>query len=277
MSLKNTVFLAGIAFSATTLADMTDIKNADNQVSVQFISTQIDYTETGNNLYGVNGVTLDTENGHIQGGSILVSTMKDWLLGNDYLEAEYSHADGFTNYVGGLYYSNNGSYGSYTRQNSATLADYHLRYGKGFSLNNRVMLTPYAELGHHDWNRGINNGIDYTHQYYGAGLLGQYSPFPKLVLNAGAFAGKTYRATLAVSTIPGVLTGFSTGLGSSDLYQTSLGADYAFTAHIHGNLGIEHTQFKYDATVPEASCGGCGETPSASVYTTLKIGLGYAF
>lgn len=261
--------------SAASFANSSDIKAANNQAAIQYVSTQVNYTETGNGLYGNNGATLDTENGTVPGVGIFITTMQDWWLGNDYLQIAYSRNSGSTNYIGG---AADGStpYGSIYSQDSAILIDYDIRYGKGFILQDNVMLTPYLEIGHHEWDRGVNAGENYTNKYYGAGVLGQYSPVKKLVLTANAFVGRTYHATIDLAPDPyGIASGISTDLGSSNLYKIGLAADFALTQDIHVNAGIDYNQFKYGYGVLGNT--GYGEPNSSTQYTTLKVGMGYAF
>ena len=73
---------------------------ANNQFGIQVISTNVDYTETGNGLLGSPTGTLDTETGRVPGYALSISTMQDLWLGNDYIEAEYDHSSGNTELCG---------------------------------------------------------------------------------------------------------------------------------------------------------------------------------
>lgn len=267
--------LAGLIFSAAAFADISDIKASNNQFGIQIISTNVDYTETGNGMFGFPTGTLDTETGSVSGSALFISTMKDWRLGNDYFEAEYNHSSGNTNYVG-MYLNPPTPYGSVVRTSSATLINYSARYGKGFIIDNAndaLMLTPYAELGHHEWDRGVNWGETYTHQYFGIGALGQYSPVSRLVLSANAMIGSTFGSYITIN------GAFSGALGNSSLYKFGVAADYAFAQNLHGNVGFDHTSFSYGMSAIY-SCGGTcvqWEPDSKTNYTTVKMGLGYAF
>ena len=75
---------------AQTGSGIDAIKNTNNAVGLQYISTNVNYTETSN------GVTLDTEKGNVPGFAINFSYMQDWLFGNDYLAASYSQNNGNT-------------------------------------------------------------------------------------------------------------------------------------------------------------------------------------
>ncbi|MHB1676747.1 MAG: hypothetical protein ACYCSS_04285 [Sulfuriferula sp.] len=264
------------SLSAIAFADTTDIKASNNQVGIQATSTHVDYTETGNGVLGSQTGTLDTENGNVPGFALSLSVMKDWWLGNDYIEAGYSRNKGDTNYIGGAA-DGSSPYGSIVGQDGAIIEDYHLRYGKGFVLSNQFMLTPYFEIGHHSWDRAVNTGETYANRYYGIGALGQYSPVSKLVLSANALAGSTYGSNIDVNAIGG-FPGFSGSLGNSGLFKMGLAADYAFTQNLHGNVGVDYTSFKYGiSALYPVSNGYVWEPDSTTHYTTLKIGLGYAF
>ena len=259
--------LACLTFSAAAFAGTSDIKASNNQIGIQAISTNVDYTETGG-VFGVPPGTLDTETGGVPGYALSLSTMKDGWLGNDYFEAEYDYSSGNTTYVGGFIGPPATPYGSVVGTSGAALTNYSARYGKGFIVNDEFMLTPYAELGSHEWDRGVNWGETYTHNYYGIGALGQYSPASRLVLSANALFGSTFGANIVIN------GAFSGALGNSTLYKFGVAADYAFAQNLHGNIGVDYMSFKYGHS---AVYVGFFEPDSKTNYTTVKVGLGYAF
>jgi len=267
--LNKVVLLMGcVMFSATVFAGTSDIKASNNQIGIQIISTHVDYTETGPTG------TIDTERGYVPGYALSLSAMKDVWLGNDYIEAGYDHSNGNTNYTGA--FIGGGSYGSLVSTSGATLINYSARYGKGFVVNDKFMLTPYAELGHHIWDRSVNYGETYTHNYYGIGALGQYSPAGRLVFSANGMLGSTFGSAIAVNSGPS-LNGFSGGLGNSILFKVGASADYAFTQKFHGNVGFDYAGFKYGISAVYPVNGGTWEPDSTTYYTTFKLGVGYAF
>lgn len=265
--------IAGLAGASAAFAGTSDIKAANNQIGIQTISTKVDYLETGNGIFGTQTGTLDTETGSVPGYALSLSVMQDWAFGNDYFAAEYSHSSGNTSYTGGLIGPPAAPYGSVTGTSSATLINFSARYGTGFIVNDELMLTPYAELGNHEWDRGVNLGETYTHNYYGIGVLGQYSPVSKLVLSANAMVGKTSGSNIAVN------GAFSGGLGNSTLTRVGVAADYAFAQNFHGNVGVDYMSFSYGISAVHPLGGGfvAWEPDSKTKYTTIKIGLGYAF
>jgi hypothetical protein len=270
-----TISIGCAMFGATAFASTSDIKAANNQIGIQAISTNVNYTETGNGLYGTPTGTLDTETGGVPGYAISISAMKDWWLGNDYFAAEYDRSSGNTTYTGAY---QGGVFGSVVGTSSAALVNFSGRYGKGFVVNDKVMLTPYLELGSHQWDRGVNGGETYSNNYYGIGAMAQYSPVSKLVLSANALYGTTYGSYIKVGAFGG-LNGFSGGLGDSPLNKFGVAADYAFTQNFHGNVGVDYTSFKYGMSSVYPIGGGfvSWEPASKTTYTMVKVGLGYAF
>lgn len=266
--------IAGLTGVSMAFADTSDIKASNNQYLFQAISTNVDYTETGNGIFGTPTGILDTENGPVPGYALSISVMKDLWLGSDYIEVEYDNSSGKTDYAGALCSTTAcGAYGSYAGTSGATLINYSARYGKGYMVRNEFMLTPYAELGHHEWDRGVNYGENYTHHYFGVGALGQYSPSSRLVLSANAMIGSTFGSNIAIN------GAFSGALGNSSLYRVGAGVDYAFQQNLHGNVGVDYTSFSYGISAIY-SCGStCAqwEPDSKTNYTTVKIGLGYAY
>lgn len=270
---KVVVSIGCVMFSATVFAGASDIKASNNQIGTQVIFTYVDYTETGNGVLGTTTGTIDTERGWVLGSALSISMMKDWWLGNDYIEAEYDNSVGNTQYVGAL--QDGGEYGSVVQPAGAKQDNYSARYGKGFVVNNEFMLTPYAEFGHRKWYRMVNYGETYTHNYYGIGALAQYSTVRKLVFSVNALWGHTYGSAIVVNG----QNGFSGGLGNSSLYKAGLSADYAFMTNIHGYIGVSYMSFKYGISALYPLGGGIytWEPDSKTNHTTVRLGFGYAF
>lgn len=271
-----------ILFSATAFAGTSDIKASNNQISIQTISTNVDYTETGNGIFGTSTGTLDTEKGDVPGTAVFLSTMTGDH--NLYFETEYDHSSGHTTYTGMPI--TGGVFGSIVGVSSAALTNFNARLGRGFVIDSvgyrtiePFMLTPYVELGSHKWDRGVNYGETYTNNYLAFGTLWQLSPVnSKLVFSANAMLGTTFRSNIVVNSGPG-LNGFSGALGSSTIYKVGLAADYAFSNHFHVNVGVDYMSFGYGMSAVYPVGGGfvAWEPDSRTNYTTIKAGLGYAF
>ena len=297
MKKVNLLFLVvlSLGFIGKTYADVDSIKASNNQLRLDYVNTNVDYTEK------IDGNVADTEKGHVPGFGISVSLMKDIFLGNDYFYAEFVRLNGNTNYDGSLAYGYPTSapgYGSYTTNHRAQMTDINFRYGKGFEINEKFMITPYLEIGHHSWVRdfsyaavgactficgdALNNGEQYNNSHAGVGSLFQYTPTEKLVLTGNALIGQTYMSSISgkgfnyVVVVPIVSNGFSPQhLGSDIMYKNGVAADYAFSEHVHGNLGLNYVDFKYGKSSLFNTYNY--EPDSQTKYTTLNVGIGYAF
>ena len=285
--------------SVNAFADMKDIVSSNNQVKLQYINTRVNYTET------IDGATADSEKGRVPGFGVTFSAMKDMFFGNDFFEAQVSRLSGNTNYSGsvgvpGITLGPLG-YGSYAQSNGAQMTDFNLKFGKGFSFtNNTSLITPYIELGNHQWDRKIssicllttnpcsaNASENYQNYYYGLGVMGQISPMEKLVLTTNLMVGNTFSSSISgtgqaplVVSIPYMVSSFNAQkLGSEKMYRLGLSADYALTKTLHGSVGLDYTAFKYGRSAPFISDQGRAfyEPDSKTRYTTLKIGIGYGF
>jgi len=250
----------------------SDIVASNNQIGVQAIATHVDYLETGDGFFAPAG-PLDSERGNVYGYTLSMSFMEKIIMNNDYLRLEYSHNTGGTRYVGSLI-GGPGGYGSVVSRSSADLRDINLRYGTGFGLfGEKVMLTPYIEGGEHFWHRGVNDDEIYRNDYYGLGLLTQYSPVHRLVLSANAMIGHTKNSRIDAVDI------FPADLGNSTLKQYGVSADFAFSKSAHANIGVDYTEFKYGMS-PLTPIGGgfvAWEPDSTTKYITYKIGVGSSF
>ncbi len=299
--IQKSVFAATLVLLATqAFAGIDAIKASNNQVGIQYVNTNVDYTETL-----PDGTKADTENGQVPGFGFSISVMKDLFLGNDYFQAQFSRLNGSTNYVGSYVVPTYvgvpiGAYGSLSQSDSAQVTDFSARYGKGFDIKDNLMLTPYIEIGRHEWKRTLGAGCmlaavascgsseDYTNNYWGLGVLGQVSPASNIVLTANAFLGRTFSSSISGSGqgyavgIPASTTSFGDqGLGNSTIYKVGASADYAFTDTIHGNIGLDYVSFDYgksDLFSPNPLIAPYAFEPDSKTrYTTVKVGLGYAF
>ncbi|HEY5995143.1 MAG TPA: hypothetical protein VIU46_11170 [Gallionellaceae bacterium] len=262
-----------MVLSASALADSSDILASNNQVAVQFVATHVDYKEIGNGFLGTSTELLDTEHGPVPGVALSITVME--APENLYFRAEYDHSSGHTHYVGSYI---GGTYGSVVGITGVTMSNYGARIGMGFGVHSHFMLTPYLEMGGHEWSRQVNYGETYVHSHLGAGLLAQFSPGAKLVLSADAMRGRTIGSYIHVNSGP-LMKGFSGPLGNSAIYRIGIAADYAFSPNIHGNISMDYMHFKYGMSAAYSVGGGfvAWEPDSKTWYTTTKLGLGIAF
>jgi len=271
-----TMMLSAVVLSSTSFATEQTIKDSNNQISVKFVLKKLAYEENGNGVLGSRVGLLDTEKGYVPGYGIDLTFMGNVLLDKDYLDLKFSHSTGHTDYVGSLI---GGSFGSVTDTSSARLLDFSARIGEGFTIDKNYMLTPFLEIGHHKWYRGVNAGETYNHSYYGGGLLAQTSIGNKFVLSLNGMIGRTFSSTIDVTS--DFIPGFSGNLGNGITYRFGASADYAITKDVHINLGVDHTRFKYGMTKLFPVPGFPGffqwEPNSKSRYTVFNAGIGIAF
>lgn len=245
------------------------IKDVNNQVAVYFLSTNFDYKEY------VGGELVDKETDWVHGGAISASLMRNWVVDNFYLYGQLSFNSGETKYTGAYW---GDPYGSLVTKSDADVWDLDFRVGKGFQLQQNFMVTPYLGLGWHEWDRGVNEGELYSHNYVGAGLLVQFSPIDRFVVSASGLIGKTYNSEIDIA---GPL-GFKDALGDSTIYKLELSGDYALTRSLHLKAGVEYVDFDYgESDVHYFTDGvnviGVYEPDSETSNLTVKAGVGYTF
>lgn len=278
------VFGFGFA-SAASAADMpvkahplpagcasNDITRANSQIKLDATGTYINYGPE----YANGGPPLDSEKGWVPGLSVTGSWMGNLAnVCNLYVMGSFTWMKGHTNYwaSGGPVLAN---------VDGATVYDFDFRFGKGFDfLGPNTMVTPYFGIGTNSWTRllaGVSGYQEiYSHDYAGVGLLLQYAPAPHLVLSANGLVGKAFNSSMTASQtitfFPGLFATYP--LGNKMTYMAGASADYAFTEHWHGNIGIDYTYFAYGQSPVNA--GGFFEPNSATSYVTVSAGLGYAW
>lgn len=259
-----------VAIPNIALADASDIVFANNQIGLQRVSTNVDYTETGITNSGTWG-TLDTESGYVPGYGLIFSSMTSPRAGgrlHPYFAVQYDRESGHTNYVGA--YIGGGAYGSVVSTSDASLTNLSSRAGLGIELGQKFMITPYLEYGAHKWDRYPGYQETYTNNWYGVGALGQYSPVSRLVLSANLLLGQTLNSHINVP-----IASISASLGNSAYDRFGLSADYAFMRHFHGSISYEYTSFKYGESAPNSL--GNYEPDSTTHYQTVRVGVGFAF
>ena len=230
------------------------------------------------------GAPLDSEKGWVHGVSVTASAM--FNLGavcNVYAFARGSYFNGKTDYYS---YSPPG----FGAVSNAKIWEGDFRFGKGFDIAPNFMLTPYIGGGVRSWDRDICQGgvcvgqgyhENYSHGYLGAGLLAQYALTQNLVLSGSGLVGSTLSSELKGGPIAGGdprIIGFQASLGNSVIYKVEGSIDYAFTQNIHGNVGVEYTNFKYGQSgVFNPGTGPAIEPNSRTETVTVRAGLGWAF
>jgi hypothetical protein len=240
------------------------ISQSNNQISAQFVATDFNYIEK---MYGA---PFDTEKNWVPGAGVSLSLMRSWFVDNLYFNARFAWENGKTDYVGAY---QGQPFGSLVSNSGATVFDYDLRLGKGFTLQPSFMATPFLGGGFHEWDRMVNAGEDYSHGYAGGGLLLQWSFMSRLVLSIDGFVGRTVDPQIKIATIPGEIVGSTLPLGSSWIYKAGLSGDYAITRSLHVNAGVEWVKFDYGQS-PIDPTGMYLEPYSDRSNVTVKVGVG---
>jgi len=275
-SLKLFSLIGYLTVSISAFADSPTIRASNNQIILRTNSTKIDYAESGNGLGGTNTAKLDTESGDVPGYAVLLSVMSD--EDNNYFAAEYDKSDGQTTYTGA---QQGGVFGSLVNTSTLDQTNFYFRLGKGFSsdiASGESMGTLFFEVGNHKWERGLSGttppSLDiYSNDYIVFGGLGQYSPAgSKLVLSANAMWGVTFSSSIKTS------NGDVGTRGNPPTTRCGFSADYEFIKQLHGSLSVDIVSFSY--VISSTYSAGASQVFSpnnSSNYTTIKLGLGYAF
>jgi opacity protein-like surface antigen len=263
-----------------------DIVKSDRQVSLDFVENYIKYGPevitpgTPGFPPSSTGVPLDLEKGWVPGGSVSAYYMWNWGTAcNLYVMGRFTYEHGNTTYVGAL---QGNPFGSLVQQDGATVEDFDFRLGKGFDVGTNAMLTPYLGIGTNWWKRLLTGASGYqevySHDYVGAGLLFQISPIPHLVLSANGLVGGAFNSSMTTSLTPGgfLIIPATYTLGNKAVYMVGGSVDFAFTAHLHGNIGIDYTRFAYGQSALNPASGAL-EPNSTTRYTTVSAGLGWGF
>ncbi|HET9121913.1 MAG TPA: hypothetical protein VFN52_00270, partial [Acidiferrobacteraceae bacterium] len=272
---RSLILVTAGLWSTAALGGTGAIVAANNQVGGAWLTRHVNYTETDSY-----GVTVDTEKGRVPGAGLFASFMYGHHHG--YLALSYEAFKGTTDYTGQL--TSGGGYGSLVGKSGAKITDIAVRDGVGIPLSPGFMLTPYVTLGYHKWERNVTQNMPsgynetYQHGYYGAGLMGQYSPARRLVLSGRVMLGHTDGARIDVPSV-----GLSEDLGGGGLYQLGLGVDYAVTTALHAGVRAAYTAWRYGAGAPifvgyyNSQAQYIHEPDSRTADATLKLDVGYAF
>jgi hypothetical protein len=259
-----------------------DIVRANNQVSADFVETNINYgpeviTPGTPGFAGSTGIPLDSEKGWVPGFSVTGSLMNNiGSFCNVYLMGRFTWLDGNTQY-----WASGGP--TLLNTDGAQVNNTDFRLGKGFSVGPNSMLTPYFGVGTNWWDRTLTGpfGYDekYTHGYVGGGLLVQVSPAPRWVLSADGLVGSTVDSGMTTSTTPGGSTGIfpqTYRLGSKLMYIVGGSVDYAISRHWHANVGVEYSHFQYGQS-PASIFDGSLEPNSTTSYLLVSVGAGFGW
>ncbi|HUN50713.1 MAG TPA: hypothetical protein VMU42_06335 [Candidatus Sulfotelmatobacter sp.] len=262
---------AGLAWPVAAPADMYDLRQSDNDIAVETGVTRFQYRET------VGGSVLDSEKSYLPtvtlSGRILTDAQAPGLLQNLYLELHEQGAFGTANYVGSL---QDGT--PFDGSTSERILNFSARFGHGFEIGGNAMLVAFGDIGYRDWSRNLQGPGGYGEEYGNteamAGLLGQISPLPRLVLSLEGAGGLTFRSSMTA----GAPFNATFDLGSEPTWRTGGRIGYAITKSLEITGSADYTRLKFGASrLVDTAVGPAFEPDSSTQETTVQLGLAYHF
>ncbi|MDR3423643.1 MAG: hypothetical protein P4M13_00995 [Alphaproteobacteria bacterium] len=194
--------------------------------------------------------------------------------GNWYFAFEGARSFGDDTYTGAILYSDGSETPTqFTSHETITTVDGKI--GRGYVLGRSVMLTPYAEIGYRYWDRNLGGGQveDYSNFDFLAGLMGQWSPFRRLILSAYASAGTTFAGKMETDHT-------TCDLDSAGMYKVGgkIGFDLTRRWEIFTALDYDHFHYVASPWVADYALGAYIMEPSSRTSdTALRAGLSYHF
>ena len=260
-------FALSILSITAARADTLDIRSADNAVWVDAGSSYLDYAEKQD------GSKLNANTGWIPtaalGASILASDRAKPLLRNLFLRLEGQASMGST-----AYDSTQCPASAICSPNSGTTDDrvYSLAFqmGRAFTVNSKVMLTPYVDVDYRHWNRDTLSSGAYTETFSNqavlGGMLAQFSPVPRWVFSVAAAGGTTFGAGMDTQ-------GETFRLGQNATWQVQGKVGYSLDNRIELTLGSGYQTLAYGASPDNAA--GKQVSRGELGQTTVLVGVAY--
>jgi opacity protein-like surface antigen len=262
-------FLA-LSLSAVCQDKSPAITQVNREIGVSFSPSLIAYRE-----FNDAGTELDSEHGWISGGGVkLAAPFK--TLGSHWLSgATYQYDSGSSKH-----------WSAATGQYPAAFVsnDIFFSIGPTFAPTSRFSWTPEAEAEYREWHRGIPRAQFEVVEHYtfwapGGGVRAAYNPLGHLVLTARAGIAHTVFPTNAgIGSLPHEVPNVTFSLGTQNVWQSALGADYAISSRIHAFAAIDYSHFGFGKSASEP--GGPIEGPQLepnSVTDLAKINVGLAW
>jgi len=251
-------FCPFVGFAPQAKADIQTIRSSDSAV----------WGSVGGNLFDYKEPSPPPD---------LPDSERDWItsaaagvnyLGNSdiYLALEGAYSFGNARYNGAYFYAPTTPLQSTTDEKIATVDG---KIGKGFALNDSMMLIPYTELGFRYWNRGFGGDTGEDYQNFDAlvGVMLQVSPAQSLILSAYGSGGTTIDPKMTTG-------GITYDLGTASMYKVGGKIGYDLTQRIELFTTLDYDHFTYGQSPVIA---GAYEPNSRTNETALRVGLAYHF
>lgn len=228
------------------------------------------YTEFDSSGLTPDGI-LDTENGTLKGGSIR-GRWQGAPFGSShreiYLQAEYRHHTGNTNYQG--YLQAGLTLTPYSATTHNKLHDFRARIGLPIARTESTQWVPFIEYRYQNWVRDLVQYRETFQHHAGAiGVLGQWRASPVWTLEGEASIGSIFHAEIDVPKL-----GFSGTLGNRALWTLGASASYQINNHWRAVASIRHEQSRYGQSAP---LNGFMEPASRTKQTNTLLGIEYQF
>jgi opacity protein-like surface antigen len=198
------------------------------------------------------------------------------MFGSNWLsESIYQYDDGSSKHWSAA----TGQYPAAFRSN-----DVFVGIGPTFAPTSRFSWTPEAEAEYRQWHRGLPEAEyeiieNYTFWAPGGGVRAAYNPVGRLVVTARAgLAHTVYPTNAGIGNPAGQVPNVTFSLGTRNVWQANLGADYAIGHRIHAFAGIDYSHFGFGRS--ESEPGGPEHPPQYepnSVTDLAKVNVGAAW
>lgn len=258
------------------------IRLINNSVSFSLPTSRLNYGEPSQGA--ISAPYYDAENGYLHGFGIAASGME--RQENVYARASYQLVTGPVSYVGTC----GSSFTPCQGTSEARIGDGSLRVGRGFVTGDQFMVTPYAELGYHFWERNLNSSQheSYRHNTLGVGSMVQYAPVALdngagLVLTADFSIEKMFNADINAPGIPGTSGNLENApLGEKKpVLQAGLDVDWFAANAVSFFAGFHYATFSYGASPVQSINAppgtGVYEPQSYTYFWSYLVGLRISF
>ncbi|MDA8384573.1 MAG: hypothetical protein M0037_16240 [Betaproteobacteria bacterium] len=287
------LLLASVAARAATDTSAARLIEANNAVEASYALSEVHYGEMRNGAY------LDTENGALRGGELGLSWMgalrmpvrvhrHAGVVRGFYLHVAYRETAGGLHYDGALQTLQGQVLESLHNTSRARFKDGIFRLGQGFVPSAQVLLTPYLELGLHEWDRTLSGEWGYQETYrnafYGLGVRVQYAAGARWILSGAVAAGRTADARITVDMARAGLGQTTMRLGPAPYYRAEIGADVALGRRLHAFAKLAYSRFEYGASSQGWLYSGTTylamvmvEPSSTTAIASCALGLRYTY